>query len=115
MALSNALVVVNAGSSSIKFSLYAEDGTDLSVFLKGQIEGLYTDGTHFTAREIGSGPVADERWDGAAGTHDGAMRRLLDFVRTHLGGHRVEAVRHSIVPSGTGNSLTDCLDYTTIS
>src|SRR5260221_14416625 len=56
MALSNALVVVNAGSSSIKFSLYAEDGTDLSVFLKGQIEGLYTDGTHFTAREIGSGP-----------------------------------------------------------
>src|SRR5260221_7727905 len=110
MALSNALVVVNAGSSSIKFSLYAEDGTDLSVFLKGQIEGLYTDGTHFTAREVGSGPVADERWDGAAGTHDGAMRRLLDFVRTHLGGHRVEAVGHRIVHGGTDYAAPVRLD-----
>ena len=97
MAQTNAIVVVNAGSSSIKFSLFGENGGDLSVFLKGQIEGLYTDGTHFTAREVGSGPVADERWDGAAGTHDGAMRRLLDFVRTHLGGHRVDEDRQARV------------------
>src|SRR5258708_39468441 len=98
MTLGNALVVVNAGSSSIKFTLYGEDGTDLSVFLKGQIEGLYTDGTHFTAREVGSGPVADERWDGVAGTHDGGMRRLLDFARTHLGGPPGEAGGHPIRP-----------------
>ncbi len=37
----------NAGSSSIKFSLFAENDTDLSVILNGQIEGLYTDATHF--------------------------------------------------------------------
>src|SRR5258708_28264290 len=110
MTLGNALVVVNAGSSSIKFTLYGEEGTDLSFFLKGQIEGLYTDGTHFTAREVGSGPVVDERWDGVAGTHDGAMRRLLDFVRTHLGGHRVEAVGHRIVHGGTDYGAPGRLD-----
>jgi len=45
-------IVFNAGSSSIKFSLFGENGADLSVFLKGQIEGLYTDGTHFAAHDV---------------------------------------------------------------
>src|SRR5260221_14735996 len=94
MSMSNAIVVINAGSSSIKFSLFGENGTDLSVFLKGQIEGLYTDGAHFAAHDVGGGLVAETRWDGAAVNHDDAMRGLLDFVRTHLGDHRGETVRH---------------------
>ncbi|HLZ66690.1 MAG TPA: acetate/propionate family kinase [Aliidongia sp.] len=100
MAPSNAIVVVNAGSSSIKFSLFGEEAQGLSQFLKGQIEGLYTDSPHFCARESSGAVVAEQRWTGSAIDHDDAMRRLLDFVRTHLGGHRVDAIGHRIVHGG---------------
>src|SRR5271167_2459213 len=109
MTKSNAIVVVNAGSSSIKFSVYGNDATDPSAFLKGQIEGLYTAGTHFSAREVG-GNVVGQGWDGEASTHDGAMRRLIDFIGTHLGDHRVEAVGHRIVHGGTAYAAPILLD-----
>ena len=97
----NAIVVINAGSSSIKFSLFGADKDDLSVFLKGQFEGLDTEATHFAARDLAGGVVAEESWDGTAVTHEDAMRHLLDFVRGHLGNRRVEAVAHRIVHGGT--------------
>ncbi|ACK51628.1 acetate kinase [Methylocella silvestris BL2] len=100
MTTGNAIVVVNAGSSSIKFSLFREEGADLSVFLKGQIEGLYTDGAHFAARDTGGELVAEKRWGGETVTHDDAMRRLLDFVHGRLGDYRVDAVGHRIVHGG---------------
>jgi acetate kinase len=102
MPPSNVIVVVNAGSSSIKFSLFGEGRTDPSLFLKGQIEGLYTDGAHFVAHNGEGGLVAEKRWDRAPLSHDGAMRHLLGFVRTHLDGRGVEAVGHRIVHGGTG-------------
>jgi acetate kinase len=96
----NALVVVNAGSSSIKFSLFAEDGDELSVFLKGQVEGLYTDKAHFIARDVDGTVVGEDRWEGETFGHDQAMRHLLAFVHDHLGGHRIDAIGHRIVHGG---------------
>src|SRR5271154_7082130 len=114
MPPSDAVVVVNAGSSSIKFSLFAETGAGLSAFLKGQIEGLYTDAAHFVARDIGGGSVAERRWSDAKFGHDAAMRHLLDFVRTHLGDHRVEAVGHRIVHGGIEFAAPVRLDATVL-
>jgi acetate kinase len=45
----NAIVVLNAGSSSIKFSLFLEREEDLEPDVRGQIEGLYT-APHFVAK-----------------------------------------------------------------
>ena len=100
MPAGNAIVVVNTGSSSIKFTLFGEEGADLEPFLKGQIEGLYTGCAQFTAREAGTGLVTAERWTGDSVTHHGAMHRLLGFVHHHLGPHRVEAIGHRIVHGG---------------
>ncbi len=101
MPKSSAIVVVNAGSSSIKFSLFGEDGADLSAFLNGQIEGLYTGSAHFVAHDVETGPAGEKRWDGAPISHDDAIRHLLDFVRGHLGEHQIIAVGHRIVHGGT--------------
>ena len=57
MAKSNAIAVVNAGSSRIKYSVYSNDGEEPSVFLKGQIGGQYIAGTQFSAREVGGNVV----------------------------------------------------------
>jgi acetate kinase len=40
--MSDAILVVNAGSSSIKFSLFLAQGDALDLLLGGQIESLYT-------------------------------------------------------------------------
>ncbi len=100
MAVSNAIVVVNAGSSSIKFSLFGDGGADLAAFLNGEIEGLYTDSAHFVAKDTTGGVVAEQRWDGKPINHDAGMREILDFVGSHLGDHKVEAVGHRIVHGG---------------
>jgi acetate kinase len=100
-ASASAIVVINAGSSSIKFSLFSEDGADLSVFLKGQIEGLHTSATHFAAHDVNGALVSEKCWNDAAITHDDAMRHLLEFLRAHLGGRHVDAVGHRIVHGGT--------------
>ena len=38
----DAIGVVNAGSSSVKFSLFADAGSDLELVLRGRIEGICT-------------------------------------------------------------------------
>lgn len=40
--MSAAILVLNAGSSSIKFVLFAERGGELDPVVRGQIEGLCT-------------------------------------------------------------------------
>ena len=40
--MSDAILVVNAGSSSIKFSVFLARGEALDLLLGGQIESLYT-------------------------------------------------------------------------
>lgn len=101
MDMQNAIAVINAGSSSIKFSLFEEaEGTDVVLFLKGQVEGLYTDNTHFLAEDTTGTVVAEQRWTSGDISHDSAMRHLLSFIDTHLDGHRIDAVGHRIVHGG---------------
>ena len=101
MASSGAIAVINAGSSSIKFSLFGEEGTDLSLLLKGQVEGLYTGSAQFVAHDTAGSPAAEQRWSDATFGHDEAMRYLLAFLQSHLGGRHVDAVGHRIVHGGT--------------
>jgi acetate kinase len=101
MAISNAITVLNSGSSSIKFTLFGADSADPAPFLKGQIEGLYTASPHFRAQGAEGDMVIDEGWSGDGATHDGALRRLLGFIHDHLGSHRVAAIGHRIVHGGT--------------
>jgi acetate kinase len=114
MAKSNAITVINAGSSSIKFSLFSDSGGDLAVFLSGQIEGLSTGSAHFVAHDAKGGQAGEKRWDGASITHDDAMRYILDFIQNHLGDHKVEAVGHRIVHGGEKYAEPVRLDATVL-
>ena len=48
--MSDAIAVLNAGSSSIKFSLFVLRTSALELELRGQIEGIYT-APHFVAKD----------------------------------------------------------------
>ena len=88
--MNDAILVLNAGSSSIKFSLYAE-----SVVASGQMAGIYTE-PRFVA------PGAEKKWP--AGTklgHEGALAHIVEWLKAaHGRDYRVAAVGHRVVHGG---------------
>jgi acetate kinase len=103
--MSDAIVVLNAGSSSLKFSLFLLRGHELELTSRGQVEGLYTD-PRFTAKDT-SGKVKEEKsWgQGVELGHSGAIDHLVAFLRSNLQGDRLAGVGHRVVHGG--------LDYST--
>jgi len=93
----DAIAVINAGSSSLKFSLFAARAGELELVARGQAEGLYTS-PRFVARDAAGQVLAERAWGpGVRLGHDGALDRLLAFVRTDLAEHRLIAVGHRVV------------------
>ncbi len=98
--MSDAILVLNAGSSSIKFSLFLDHGESLDAFLGGQLGGLYT-APGFKARDAAGSVVGEKQWaQGQALGHDGAIAYLTDFLGDRLGENRLAAVGHRVVHGG---------------
>jgi len=98
--MSDAIVVLNAGSSSIKFSVFATQGRDLELVLRGQTEALYTEAA-FLAKDGSGAVVAEHSWDaGHPPGHDGALQHLLEYLRAELSTYRPLAVGHRVVHGG---------------
>ena len=53
----DAILVLNAGSSSIKFSLFAHRAAALAAVASGQVEAIYT-APHFVAKDAAARPSA---------------------------------------------------------
>src|SRR5262250_946236 len=94
------IAVINAGSSSLKFSLFGVRGNELELTAHGQAEGLYT-APRFVVKDA-PGRVLDEKsWpDGTALGHDGALDHMLAFLRGQLASHRLVGVGHRVVHGG---------------
>lgn len=98
--MADTIAVLNAGSSSIKFSLFALIGDALELTYRGQVEGIHTQ-PHFIARDRDGKIEAEQSGDATqAPGHAGALQRLLDFIRAHLGGDRLVGVGHRVVHGG---------------
>ncbi|MDW8265324.1 MAG: acetate/propionate family kinase [Gemmataceae bacterium] len=97
--MANAILVLNAGSSSVKFSVFGE-GEPLPLLLRGQIEGLFTQ-PHFTARDEAGRLLDQQTWDaGVQLGHAGAVAFLFDWSRSRLKGHVIAAAGHRVVHGG---------------
>jgi acetate kinase len=107
--MSDALLVLNAGSSSLKFSVFLDEDPPRPL-LRGRIEGLPAS-PRFVA-DAGATRVAEQAWP--AGTrlgHDGAIEFLFTWGRGGvLEGHRVVAVGHRVVHGGTDYAAPVRLD-----
>lgn len=108
MAPNDSIVVINAGSSSIKFSLFS--GAALALTFKGKIENLYSGVTRFSAQDAQGLSIGERSWPAEPLNHEAGMRFLIDFAQTHLDGHRVVAVGHRIVHGGVAYSGPQRLD-----
>jgi acetate kinase len=98
--VSDAILVLNAGSSSLKFSAFV-DGEQPDLLIRGQLEGLLT-APRFVAKDGAGQTVGEQRWE--AGTrlgHEGAVEFLFRWGRGEaLAGHRLAAAGHRVVHGG---------------
>ena len=102
--MADAIAVLNAGSSSVKFSLFALRGKALELELRGQVEGIFTS-PRFTAKDRGGRTLAEKSWgEGTRLGHAGALQQIVSCVREHLGGDRLAAIGHRVVHGGLAYS-----------
>jgi acetate kinase len=108
-----ALLVLNAGSSSLKFSVF-RDADPMQVLLRGQLEELSTR-PRFVAR-AGGVVIAERDWGaGATLGYDGAIDYLLRWLRESApGADDVAGVGHRVVHGGTRHSKPVLVDAATL-
>jgi acetate kinase len=98
--MSNAIVVLNAGSSSIKFSLFIERSETLEPDVRGQVEELYT-AARFVSKAPDGTLKAEKSWPaGVELGHDGALDHLVGHLRSELAGDRLIGIGHRVVHGG---------------
>jgi acetate kinase len=102
--MSDAILTLNAGSSSLKFALFdiADGGVRLAV--KGEAEKLDS-APHFTAEDAQGKSLADESWAGAS--FDAVIGKILDWATSHLGRDRLVAVGHRMVHGGPDHAAPE--------
>jgi acetate kinase len=97
--VAEAILALNAGSSSLKFGLFPArgDGEDLQPLARGSIHSLKGSALQFRATASDGTKLADEAWPhGQAGSID----RLLDWVESRFLEYRLIAVGHRVVHGG---------------
>ncbi|HQR19305.1 MAG TPA: acetate/propionate family kinase [Burkholderiaceae bacterium] len=95
-----AIVVLNAGSSSVKFSVFFRRGGELVLRLRGQIEGLFNR-PHFIAKDPAGATAGEKSWpENTKLGHDGALAHLFAFLRERADGAQLVGVGHRVVHGG---------------
>ena len=102
--MADAIAVLNAGSSSIKFSLFIRDGDDLSRTMRGQVEGIHT-APRFIAKSADGATIATHAWnEGTQLGHDGALEHIVAFVRDKGEGLVLIGIGHRVVHGGMAHA-----------
>ena len=98
--MSDAILVLNAGSSSIKFELFKVVGDHAETRLDGQMEGIGAS-PHLIARDARRQVLADKRWPGPdVADHVAALARIMEGIGPSIEGRNIIAVGHRVVHGG---------------
>ncbi|GHD65084.1 acetate/propionate family kinase [Jeongeupia chitinilytica] len=99
--MNDLLLVINAGSSSIKFSLFENTPSDPTLLYKGQMEGIYVT-PHFTAKDASDKKLVDEDLPAELPkSHDTSLRHILKWLDTVTTGRKIGVIGHRVVHGGT--------------
>ena len=99
------ILVINAGSSSIKFSAFSAAGSTLTPLASGKLEELYTT-PRFQVRQQNGELVENRRWpEGERLGHDAGITFLFGWLHEHSQGANLLAVGHRIVHGGSRYTL----------
>jgi len=97
MPIHAAILVINCGSSSVKFALFAADQTMPQLF-SGALERIGSNGSRFHAKDS-MGRVLFEKQPSIE-NHKAALELLINAVKEQLAGRPLLAVGHRVVHGG---------------
>jgi acetate kinase len=93
-------LVLNAGSSSLKFCVYRRPGAaDWQLEARGQIDGIGSS-PKLTAKDEAGAPLADQSLDASVSDGKAALGVLAGWLRERYAGARVLGVGHRVVHGG---------------
>ncbi|GLS19210.1 acetate kinase [Labrys miyagiensis] len=105
----DAILVVNAGSSSLKFQIFQIDGGELSRQLRGQMDGIGTRPRLRSNRADGS-VLADQKYTVAEVPDLPAAIAVVRGWLRQLGGFKLRAIGHRVVHGGPDYSRSVRID-----
>lgn len=99
--MSDIVLVINAGSSSLKFSAFAPaDGQDPRLLFKGQIESIGAR-PRLVARDAGGTPLIDKKYGAReVSAHDAAFAVIAGWLRGMSSRGHLAAVGHRVAHGG---------------
>ena len=113
----NAIIVVNAGSTSLKFGVYGVDAAGtLPLLCRGQVDSMQGD-PHFIAKNAAGKPLDAHEWgDGHTIDHKTALKFVIAWLERNIADLKVKAAGHRVVLGGTRFEVPvriegDVLDY----
>jgi acetate kinase len=108
----DAILVLNAGSSSVKFSAF--HAADDRLLARGQVEGITT-APHFVLRDARGQVVEEQKFpEGSGFDHEQAIGLVLDHCQARAGDTRLVAVGHRVVHGGIKFAAPVRIDGTVI-
>ena len=116
--MTDVILALNAGSSSLKFSLFVTAGgrEALSLVYQGEVEGIGGQG-RFLVSDATDWRLVDEQLTSKTGDalgHEEALSVLLAWIEHHEAGLRLIAVGHRVVHGGTLFSAPVLVDSTVL-
>ena len=116
--MSEAIIAINAGSTSVKFAAYGADDISGSppLLCHGQIDGMQG-APRFVVQNAAGEPLDRHEWDaGHAIDHAAALRFVINWLEANLASKKVVAAGHRVVLGGARFEAPvridgDVLDY----
>lgn len=113
--MKQAILTINAGSSSIKFALFPlAQPISPDAEVVGQIDGIGTDATKLVAKNHDGEKIADQLISGDKVNHDQAFDALLKWFQATQAGWQIVAVGHRVVHGGERYSQPTIIDETVV-
>ncbi len=114
--MAKGIVVINAGSTSVKFAVYqCGDVSSPVLVCRGQVEGI---GSHpsFVAKDAKGKPMDAHDWEEAHPLDmEGAIKFIMTWLESHQGHITITGVGHRVLHGGLAYPRPVLIDETVIS
>jgi len=114
--MSDLILTLNAGSSSVKFALFEAGESEPGLVAKGQVEGIGT-APHFVAKDATGSLLAESYWEPVGGGegHTVAFRQIWRWLSEAIEGNRLLGVGHRVAHGGEKHTQPVIIDEQVVS
>jgi acetate kinase len=109
--MANAFVVLNTGSTSVKFAAYTgDDPQSLDLVCRGQLDGIGSQPS-FVAKNSTGEAIATHNWNGERPLdREEALKFVIAWLEGHEAGLKIVAVGHRVVQGGVAYERPTLVD-----